>query len=106
MGELLRWYSDFRREGNFAESKLSGFCSGGIRNTQSTSGNHFFAPAVFYSRRAPRGCSALREILLQEENPGLKCTRTDVILKKFEFKMNFKLKINVKQDRTNFRSIQ
>jgi hypothetical protein len=34
--ELLRRYSDFRREGNFPESKLSGFCSGGIRNTQST----------------------------------------------------------------------
>jgi hypothetical protein len=66
-GELLRRYSDFHREGNFPESKLSGFCSGGIRNTQSTSKNVFFAPAVFYSSRAPCGCSALREILLLEE---------------------------------------
>jgi hypothetical protein len=30
-------------------------------------------------------------------NPGLKSTRTDAILKKFEFKMNFKLKINLKR---------
>jgi hypothetical protein len=29
----------------------------------------------------------------------------DAIFEKFEFKMNFKLKINVKQDRTNFISI-
>jgi hypothetical protein len=34
--ELLRQYSDFCREGNFPESKLSGFCSGGIRNTPTT----------------------------------------------------------------------
>jgi hypothetical protein len=40
--ELLQRYSEFRREGNFPESKLSGFCSGGIQNTQSTSGNRFF----------------------------------------------------------------
>jgi hypothetical protein len=33
---LLRRYSEPRREGNFPGSKLSGFCSGGIRNTQST----------------------------------------------------------------------
>jgi hypothetical protein len=39
-------------------------------------------------------------------NPGLKRTRTDAILKKLEFKMNFKLKINLKRDRTKFRSIQ
>jgi hypothetical protein len=30
----------------------------------------FFAPAVIYSRRALHGCSALREILLQEEIQG------------------------------------
>jgi hypothetical protein len=33
---LLRRYSELRREGNFQGSKLSGFCSGSIRNTQST----------------------------------------------------------------------
>jgi hypothetical protein len=57
-----RWRRMFRREllrreGNFPECKLSGFCSGGIRNTQSISGNRFYvAPAVFYSSRAPCGC--------------------------------------------------
>jgi hypothetical protein len=35
-------------------------------------------------------------------NPGLKRTRTDAILKKFAFKMNFKSKINLKRDRTKF----
>jgi hypothetical protein len=60
----------FPQRGNFPEGKLSGFCSGGIRNMQSTSGHRFFAPAVFYSRRAPHGCSALREILLLEEIQG------------------------------------
>jgi hypothetical protein len=39
-------------------------------------------------------------------NPGLKRTLTDTILKKLEFKMNFKLKINLKPDRTKFRSNQ
>jgi hypothetical protein len=33
-------------------------------------------------------------------------TWTDAILKKFDRKMNFKLKINVQRYRTNFRSIQ
>jgi hypothetical protein len=104
--ELLRRYSDFRREGNFPESKLSGVCSGSIRNTHSTSGNRFFCSGgilftqstmwVFRSagNPPPRG------------NSGLKRTRRDAILKKFEFKINFKLKISVKRDRTNFRSIQ
>jgi hypothetical protein len=39
-------------------------------------------------------------------NPGLKRTRMDAILKKFDRKINFKLKINVQQHRMNFRSIQ
>jgi hypothetical protein len=39
-------------------------------------------------------------------NPGLKCTRTDPILKKFDWILNFKLKINVQRVRTSFRSIQ
>jgi hypothetical protein len=34
--ELLQRYSELRREGNFPGSKLSGFCSSGIRNMQST----------------------------------------------------------------------
>jgi hypothetical protein len=40
--EVLRGYSDFRREGNFPESKLSDVCSSGIRNMQSPSGNQCF----------------------------------------------------------------
>jgi hypothetical protein len=48
-------------------SKLSGFCSSDIRNTKRTSGNRFFALAVFFSRRAPCGYSALQEFLLLEE---------------------------------------
>jgi hypothetical protein len=55
--ELLGRFSELRREGNFQGSKLSGFCSGSIQNTQSTSENRFFvAPAVIYSCRAPCGC--------------------------------------------------
>jgi hypothetical protein len=55
---LLRRYSELRREGNFPGSKLSGFCSGGIRNSAekgiSQGANcHVFAPAVFEIRRAP-----------------------------------------------------
>jgi hypothetical protein len=34
-----------------------------------------FAPAVFYSSRAPHGCSALREILLLEEIQGYSLSR-------------------------------
>jgi hypothetical protein len=33
--------SEFRREGNFPESKLSDFCSGSIGNMHSTSANRF-----------------------------------------------------------------
>jgi hypothetical protein len=65
-GELLRRYSDFRREENFPESKLSRF-GPAVKLLRKLV---FFAPAVFYSRRAPRGCSALREILLLEEIQG------------------------------------
>jgi hypothetical protein len=61
---LLRWYS------KYAEHLRKRF---------------FFAVAVFYSRRA--FCSAGNPS--PRGNPGLKCTRTDNILKKFEFKMNF-----------------
>jgi hypothetical protein len=57
--ELLRRYSELRREGNFPGSKLSGFCSGGNRNSAekgiSRGANcQVFAPAVFEIRRAPR----------------------------------------------------
>jgi hypothetical protein len=66
--ELLWRYGDFRRERNFPESKLSGVCSGGIRKyAEHLRKLFFFALAVFYSHRAPCGCSALREILLLEE---------------------------------------
>jgi hypothetical protein len=53
--------------------------------------------------RQSKNCSAGNPPFV---NPGLKCTRTDAILKEFELKMNFKLKINLKRDGTNFRSIQ
>jgi hypothetical protein len=135
--ELLRLYLEFCREGTFPESKLSGFCSCGIQNTQSTSGNRFFcsggilftqstmwvlisccfimsgaflyqsclkatlyrktfeltlsnsAPlrllSVFYfpqskiEYRRSKNCSAGNPP--PNVNPGLKCTRTDAILK-------------------------
>jgi hypothetical protein len=56
--ELLQRYSELRREGNFPGSKLSGFCSGGIRNSAekgiSRGANcQVFAPVVFEIRRAP-----------------------------------------------------
>jgi hypothetical protein len=60
----------FPQRSDFPESKLSGVCYGGSRNTESTSGNLFFAQAVFYSLRALRGCSALRENLILEEFQG------------------------------------
>jgi hypothetical protein len=66
----------------------------------------FFSPAVFYSRRAPRGCNCFEGNPPPRGNPGLKRTWTNAILKKFEYKINFKLKINVKRDRTSFRSFQ
>jgi hypothetical protein len=66
----------------------------------------FFTPAVFYSHRAPRGCNGPVGNPPPRGNSGLQRTRTDAILKKFDFKMNFKLKINIKWDRTNFISIQ
>jgi hypothetical protein len=65
---LLRQYSKYAEH-----LRKPFFYSGGILFTQSTMW-------VFCSSGNPplRG------------NPGLKCTRTDDILKKFEFKMNFK----------------
>jgi hypothetical protein len=40
--------SDFRREGNFPESKLCGFCSGGIQQVHRVPQETIFlAPAVF-----------------------------------------------------------
>jgi hypothetical protein len=80
--ELLRLYSDFRRDRNFPESKLSSVCSGGIRNKQNTSGNFFFSPAVFYSRRALSGCSFSAGNPTPRGNPELKRIRMDAILKK------------------------
>jgi hypothetical protein len=73
-----------------------------FENTQSTSGNLFFLLKQ-YSIHAEHlvVATALQEILLLEEIQGLKRTWTDAILQKLEFEMNFRLKINVKQDRTN-----
>jgi hypothetical protein len=109
--ELLRRYSEIRREGNFPGSKLSGFCSGGIRNTHSTTCIPQWFPA--FSCSHGHGCNTayigtllkICQILLpvfyfpQSKieyrrskncsagnpppfvNPGLKRTRTDAILK-------------------------
>jgi hypothetical protein len=86
--ELLRQYSDFRREGNFPESKLSSFCSGGIRNTHEHLSKPFFCSGgiLFTQNTKWVFCSAGNPP--PRENPGIKCTRTNDILKKFEFKMN------------------
>jgi hypothetical protein len=109
--ELLCQYSELRREGNFQGSKLSGFCSGGIRNTQSTMCIPQWFPA--FSCSHGQGCNTaymytllkICQILLpvfyflQSKieyrrskncsagnppafvNPGLKRTRMDAILK-------------------------
>jgi hypothetical protein len=60
-------------ERGISREKMSGFCSGGILFTQSTTW-------VFCSAGNPP----------PRKNPGLKCTRTDNISEKFEFKMYFK----------------
>jgi hypothetical protein len=60
-------------------------------------------PAVSY-HHALANCSAGNPP--PRGNPGLKCTRTDVILRKFDRKMNFKFIKNIQHDRTNVRSIQ
>jgi hypothetical protein len=80
---LLRWYSKYAEH-----LRKPFFFTGGILLTQSTT-------RLFCSAGNPP----------PRENPVIKRTRTDDILKKFKFKMNSKLKINVKRDRTNFRSI-
>jgi hypothetical protein len=54
-------------------------------------------PAVSY-HHAGANCSV--------GNPGLKHPSTDTILKKIDRKMNFRLKINVQLDLTNFKFIQ
>jgi hypothetical protein len=41
--------------------------------------------------------NALQKILLLRENPGLKCTQTDAIFKKFNMKTELKQKVNVTQ---------
>jgi hypothetical protein len=101
--ELFWLCSDFRREGNFLESNLSGFCSGGIqqvcrapqetsfllqwysRDTQSTTWVLISCFIVlFISRRGKLDTAgaktALQDILLLEE---IQDTQTDTILKKF-----------------------
>jgi hypothetical protein len=60
------------------------------------------APVVFFNHTGAN-CSAGNPP--PRGNPGLKRSWMDAILKNFDLKMNFKLKINVQRDRTNFRSI-
>jgi hypothetical protein len=78
----------FPQRGEFPFSKLSSFCFGGIQKYAEHLRNQFFCSSgisftqstmwVFFSvgNPPPRG------------NPGLKCTRTDDILKKLVFKIN------------------
>jgi hypothetical protein len=54
----------------------------------------------------PRWSKLLWENPPPSRDPDLKCTRTETILKKFDRKINFKLKTNFQRDRMNFRSIQ
>jgi hypothetical protein len=88
-GEQTVWFLLWRYSKYAEHLRKLVFCSGGILFGQSTTW-------LFCSTGNPPPGG----------NPGLKCTRTDAMLKNFEFKMNFKLKINAKRDRTNFRSIQ
>jgi hypothetical protein len=74
----------FHGKGNFPKSKRS---ENVFENTQSTSGNQFFDPAVFYLRKAPRGCNCSAGNPPPRGNLGLKRTQTHVILKKFEFNL-------------------
>jgi hypothetical protein len=85
--ELLRQYLDFCSEGNFPESKLSGFCSAVFeihRAPQETGFYLLWRYSIHAEQRMGAGNSPLRR------NPGLKRTRTDAILKKFKFKIILK----------------
>jgi hypothetical protein len=62
----------------------------------------FYFPQSKIEYCQSKNCSAGNPPLFV--NPRLKSTWMDAILREFEFKMNFKLKINLKRDRTNFRS--
>jgi hypothetical protein len=61
--ELLWRYSEFHREGNFSESKLSGFSPAVFKICRAPHETGFFYPAVFYSCRAPCGCYVWRIFL-------------------------------------------
>jgi hypothetical protein len=63
----------------------------------------FYFPRSKIEYRRSKNCSVANPPLFV--NPGLKCTWTDAILNKFDWKMNFKIKINLKSDLMNFRSI-
>jgi hypothetical protein len=54
------------------------FAPGVFENMQSTSGNRFFAPAVFYSCRAPHGCNCSTGNPSPRGTPGLKRTRNTI----------------------------
>jgi hypothetical protein len=71
------------KRGIFRRAKCLIFAPAVFENMQSTSRNRFFfAPAVFYSCRAPRGCNCSAGNPPPIGNPVLKHIQTDVILKK------------------------
>jgi hypothetical protein len=61
------------------------------------------APLVYF-RRAGANCSVGNPP--PGGNPGITNTHTDPFLRKFDWRMNFKLKTTVQTEHTNFRSIQ
>jgi hypothetical protein len=70
--ELLLRYSDFLREGNFPESKLSGVCSNGTYSKYAGAPQETVFLLRQYSLHAEHhgGVTALREILLLEKIQG------------------------------------
>jgi hypothetical protein len=78
------------QRGEFPGEQTAWFCSAGIRNTQSTSGNRFFLLRRYSNHAEHHVGVLLCGNSPPRGNPGLKCTWTDEILKKFEFKMNCK----------------
>jgi hypothetical protein len=61
------------------------------------------APAVYYQHA---GANSSAENPSPKSHPGLKHTQTDAVLKKFAFKIKFKLKINFKREFMKLRSIE
>jgi hypothetical protein len=78
------------QRGEFPGEQTAWFCSGSIRNMQNTSGNYVFCSCGILFTQSTTWVFSSEGNPPPRGNPGLKCTQTDNILKKFEFKMNFK----------------